>query len=127
MELKNRPFRVSLALLAVVVLSAFSAAEATLASVLPFERLTSESWPAQLSPLRDRDAGQQRVIRPDERKMEDRAAGEHFSSAGPAAIFEGSPATVPSAVVDRLCGSIHHITAADRLGPHRLNLPPPMV
>lgn len=128
MESKALTCRFSLTLLAVVVLSALSAAEATLAGAPRFEGVENQTWPAQLSAVRDRDSAQPRVTRPDDTKNQDRAtAEEHHSSTGPAANLCESAASLHRDTLALLPSLVDHLHIRSALSPHRLSLPPPRV
>ncbi len=109
-----------------MILCALSAAEATLAAAPLFDAADDArgDWPAQLTPVKDRDSASSRSVRPaepqDDPSLTQRQTGGTAAFAPPSSTAHGlaltglARADAPPSFVAAL------------LPPHRLDLPPPM-
>jgi hypothetical protein len=117
-------FRLRFALLAAAILSALTAAEGTLASAPMFD-VADRDWPAQLTPVKDRDSVNQRTARATDHPTFEHKVHQHTGGDSPAhliASFElGRHDRVAAAdVVART------FAAPPRLMQTLIDLPPPL-
>lgn len=131
MEIRCNPFRMSLTLLAVVVLSASCAAEGIVAATPRWEIESSNTATAYWSAGRDRDATPSRSIRAADARFqdEDAQAGDDWSGASQC---HSASIALPATTTWSTSGSSStiadgFISPANQLGPFRLNLPPPLI
>ena len=127
METRPSAFRMSLTLLAVVVLSASCAAEAIVAATPRWDIAASDSAMAYWSAGRDRDATPARTVRAsDSRSHEDStlAADDWTGWSHAAALALRADGTWPC-ICERVMSQVSALSPTDQLSPHHLNLPPP--
>lgn len=125
MGLPLSTFRPRFALLAAALLSALTAAEATLAAAPMLDAADGRDWPAQLTPVKDRDSVNQRTARAADHSTFDHTAPQYIGGDSAARLI----ASFELGRNDRV--AVADVAARTAAAPIRLmqtllDLPPPL-